>query len=249
MSANGHPGYDSEIALGDGSGHTILSHRHRCIFIKTRRTAGTSIEVFLSQACGPEDVVTPIRPHVEPHRPRNHTGPFNPLPELLASHGRYLRSTWRELADRRRFFNHMPALKVRARVGKPLWDRYFTFCVERNPWDKTISHYYHTRQQRGEDLTFDDYLSAGRFPVDHHRYTDASGEVIVDRVVRYERLNAELGEIFATVGIAYPGRLDIWAKSAGRTDRTDYRLAYTPAQRDLVGRAFAVEIRLHGYTF
>ncbi len=38
----------------------IISHKHKFIFIKTRKTAGTSIEIFLSQFCGKNDILTPI---------------------------------------------------------------------------------------------------------------------------------------------------------------------------------------------
>jgi hypothetical protein len=39
----------------------IVSHRHRFIFIKTTKTAGTSVEMFLRQFCGPDDIVTSLR--------------------------------------------------------------------------------------------------------------------------------------------------------------------------------------------
>ena len=35
----------------------IISHKHQFIFIKTVKTAGTSIEVLLDSICGPDDVV------------------------------------------------------------------------------------------------------------------------------------------------------------------------------------------------
>ena len=38
----------------------IISHRHKFIFIKTNKTAGTSIEIALSKFCGGDDVITPI---------------------------------------------------------------------------------------------------------------------------------------------------------------------------------------------
>ena len=38
----------------------IVSHEHRFIFLKTKKTAGTSLELALSQLCGPDDVITPV---------------------------------------------------------------------------------------------------------------------------------------------------------------------------------------------
>ena len=37
----------------------IISHTHKFILLKSLKTAGTSIEAALSQACGGQDVVTP----------------------------------------------------------------------------------------------------------------------------------------------------------------------------------------------
>ena len=38
----------------------IVSHTHKFIFLKTKKTAGTSIELALSELCGPDDVITPL---------------------------------------------------------------------------------------------------------------------------------------------------------------------------------------------
>ena len=37
----------------------IVSHDRRFIFVKTSKTAGTSVEMQLSVFCGPDDIVTP----------------------------------------------------------------------------------------------------------------------------------------------------------------------------------------------
>ena len=46
----------------------IISHAHKFIFLKTNKTAGTSIEIALSKFCGPSDIITPISPEDEEMR-------------------------------------------------------------------------------------------------------------------------------------------------------------------------------------
>jgi hypothetical protein len=201
----------------------IISHQHRFIFVKTLKTAGTSLEVFLSQHCGPDDVVTPILPHVEPHRPRHHEG----------------------------YFNHMPAAAIRERVGPEVWRTYFKFCVERNPWDKTLSYYHMMNARAGGSLTLEGFLQQNNLPLNFAKYTEPTdpARIIVDRVLRYERLTDELGEVFGTLGIPFTGSLGVNAKSEYRTDRRPYCEVYTDKQAQRVATAFAPEIALHGYTY
>ena len=53
---------------------TIVSFSHEFIFIKTRKTAGTSLEVYLAQQCTDEDIIAPIYPENPSHKPRNFVG-------------------------------------------------------------------------------------------------------------------------------------------------------------------------------
>ena len=38
----------------------IISHKYKFIFLKTKKTAGTSIEISLSRFCGDDDIIIPI---------------------------------------------------------------------------------------------------------------------------------------------------------------------------------------------
>jgi len=228
----------------------IISHKHRFIFIKTVKTAGTSLEVFLSQHCGPDDVLTPFDPPIEGHRPRNYEGSTNSVSEIVRiPFGP--RSAWRCLrAQTQRFYNHMPAWLVRLRVPPAVWNSYFKFCVERNPWDKVLSHYHMHAYRQGGGLSLDQYFARGKFPINYPRYTDPSGsKIIVDRVLRYENLIDELAEIFARLNVPFEGDLGVRKKGHFRTDRTPYQLVFSPKQRQIVERVFAREIRLRGYRF
>ena len=120
----------------------ILSHQYKFIFLKTSKTAGTSVEIALSKFLGPKDVITPISPEDEVTRrdlgyrgPQNYRSKFweysyADLVKLVS------KGEWKE-----KFYNHISAFQVRGLVGEQVWNTYFTFCIERNPWDRVISHY------------------------------------------------------------------------------------------------------------
>ncbi|MFQ5644648.1 MAG: hypothetical protein ACE5FQ_13270 [Thiogranum sp.] len=205
----------------------IISHKYRFIFIKTVKTASTSIEVYLSDKCGDEDVFTPIHPSVSPHRARNYAG----------------------------FYNHMPSCELKTMLADEVWDGYFKFCVERNPWDKVLSLFHMLNYRSGFELSFDQFLSEENRELEktlnYPRYMDAAGKaLIVDRVIRYENLDQELGEVFERLDIPYEGSLNVYAKTEMRTeDRLPYNEVYTDSQRHLVQRLFRKEIDLHGYVF
>jgi len=227
----------------------IVSHKYRFIFVKTFRTAGTSLEVYLSQHCGEDDIVTPIFPPVAAHRPRNHRGWFDPLPELLATR-RGVRGALGDLAARRRFYNHIPAERLRARIGAATWHSYFRFCVERNPWEKTLSHYAMLRHERGGTLSLDDYLAGGAYALNLPLYAEGgTRRLLVDRVLRYESLMEDLGEVLGALGVPFAGSLGVHAKSEYRADRRPYQAVFDERQRRIVERIFAEEIALHGYAF
>lgn len=223
----------------------IVSHQHKFIFIKTEKTAGTSIEVFLSQHCGPRDILTPIIPAVDGHQPRNYNRPVNSVAEFLSR-------PWGLLPHfRSTFFNHSPAWMVQKRVSPRVWKTYFKFCVERNPWDKVLSHYYMwAAGSLSLNQYFKKFLAEDRLPINYPRYTDTSGKkIIVDRVLRYEKLDEELTSVFTKLGIPFDGSLRIRAKAGYRTDRAPYQSVFNDEQRRIVERVFAPEIELHGYRF
>lgn len=230
----------------------IVSHKYKFIFIKTVKTAGTSIEVYLSAYCGDNDVVTPIWPHVEPHRPRNYRGVWNPFPEMLRRRGRGTKAMLkiaRDLARRSRFYNHISALSAQSRLPSYVWRSYFKFCVERNPWDKTLSHYHFMKDRLASEMSFQDYLDRGKLCWNHPLYCNPFGQIMVDRVLKFESLSSELSDVFGQLGVPFDGTLGIRAKSGHRADKRPYQEVYSQTQRTLIERSFKQEIQLHSYRF
>ena len=227
----------------------IISHKYKFIFIKTAKTAGTSIEIFLSQHCGENDIVTPIFPHIEPHVARNYSGIWNPSKEIIYKRGRGVWSTIEQLLKRNKFHNHIPAWLVKCRIPDKMWKNYFKFCVERNPWDKTLSHYHMLNDRAGGNMSFEEYIERGNFCLNYSKYTDSKNNILVDKIIKYESLAEELHQVFNNLGIPFDGTLGVRAKSEHRKDRTPYQDVLTSKQRTLIIKAFAKEIELHGFRY
>jgi len=226
----------------------IISHRHRFIFIKTEKTAGTSIEIALSRYCGPDDVITPIQSGDE--RTRILSGGLSARNYFIQP-WKYSRADAVEVLKTRRaaqFRNHSSAHFVRAHVPPEIWETYFKFTIERNPWDKVISWYYwqHRTQPRP---TISEFL---RTPVaarirGYDLYT-ISDELAVDRVFFFENLDRDMKELGGIFGLS--GALDLpKTKSRHRDDRRPYREVLSDEDRDVVAEIYAREIALFGYTW
>jgi hypothetical protein len=227
----------------------IISHKYKFIFIKTKKTAGTSIEIFLSQYCGDGDILTPIMPHEEPHVARNYKGIWNPIPEIIERRGRKTRSIIRKIRKKKKFYNHIPARLVKHRISKTVWNSYYKFCVERNPWDKTLSHYHMQNDRSGGNLTLDQYFDSGEFCLNYPLYTDQNNKMIVDRIIKYEQLSTELIEVFEKFGIPFNGKLGARAKSSHRKDRRPYHQIFSEQQKAVIDKVFSEEIKMHNYKF
>lgn len=242
----------------------IISHSRRFIFIKTKKTAGTSIEVYLSPLIGDEDVVTPVGAEEETmdHRARNYHGRFNPIGEALSlvgapgswkavDGGGAIRSVGHAVKGKR-YYNHISAFRVRHRIEAPNWHDYFSFAVERNPWDKAISQFYWKARRRA-GYTFDQFIADGDVGVNYPRYCrPGSGEIMVDRILYYHRLNEALTEVLGQIGVPFSGTLGVRAKGSTRPERRPYQELFSEElapYRERIDALFAREIELHRWDF
>ncbi|TDT44340.1 sulfotransferase family protein [Halospina denitrificans] len=232
----------------------IISHKYGFIFLKTSKTAGTSVEIALSRFCGPDDIITPVS--ADDELKRQAAGGVAPQ-NYLVSPLRYTPFEWWKKLTRGkpalRFYNHIPARKVKRRIGSDIWDRYYKFCIERNPWDRVISQYYWRQRNLGADqmpsivefLDSDDTRSLKR--KGFQLYT-LKGQVAVDKICRYESLEEDLEEVRQHLGLPEPLELPS-AKSGIRKDKRHYSEVLSETEKDRIAELFKDEIELMGYKF
>jgi hypothetical protein len=180
----------------------IVSFQHRFAFIKVQKTAGTSIEVFLSQVAGADAIVTPINPPEPGHAARNfETGAVGDGASGRGSRRGRGRRQLASLPTEASFYNHMSASLVRDRIGVERWNDLYRFCFERNPWDKAISFYFWRTRRLDDPPPFEAWATTpGNLVSEREMYT-VDGALVVDFVGRYETLTTDLQSVLDHVGV------------------------------------------------
>ncbi|MEH7352346.1 sulfotransferase family 2 domain-containing protein [Neobacillus drentensis] len=208
----------------------IISHKYKFIFLKTVKTAGTSIEISLSRYCGENDIITPISPVDE---------------KIRAKFGKYPQNY---KVDGKKISKHASARKIKDLVGEEIWNTYYKFCFDRNPWDKLISSYYYF-VKNPKKVSFDKFLKEGGYNRAHnfHKYT-TNNEPVVNYLGKYENLESDLKFICEQIGLPWDGWLPK-AKGNFRKNKKHYSTHYNDQQKENVQKYFKKEIDLLGYKF
>lgn len=218
----------------------IISHRHRFIFLKTRKTAGTSVEIALSRICGDDDVLTPVGIDAQARIEFSGRDAQNTIVPLRQSMS-ILRAN-----RRRNFYNHIPARLIRASVDPKVWNEYFKFTIERDPFDRAISLYYWRFRNHVEPRpSISEWLTGARHLSNWPIYA-LDGEVVADHVIQYDDLTAGLALVSERLGvdIAMPERR---AKGEFRSDRRHPSEMLSDEDIAFIARSCEPEIQYFGY--
>jgi len=234
----------------------IISHKHKFIFIKSKKTAGTSIEIALSKYCGKNDIITnmPHDPESESMRsklgyrgPQNYRWPKNLNSLAWASFIYFYLSGVRSQI----FYEHSPASEVRRYVGEKIWNSYFKFSFERNPYDKVISYYYYWSsrpENKSNTVSISEFIRSRSVLGGNFEIYGKGNEIWVDHLGLYENLNDELKYISGRLGIDV--ELDnIDCKTNIRKNKQHYRDILNEDDRKKIALVHAREIAHIGYSF
>ncbi|MCS3628941.1 hypothetical protein GGP53_002820 [Salinibacter ruber] len=210
------------------------------------------MEVWLSQFCGKRDVITEIDEKDELIRKkRGYRGPQNnniPLKKYDIRHwAKYIVSRKRP----REFKNHDSALRIRKFFTNE-FKNYFTFCIERNPWQKSASHYEFTLRKNNlekKDLSITGFLKLkGEVISDWNSYTDRNDNIVVDRVFQYGKIEKCKEFISKIVSTSNENMDDLPHAKKGRRDKS-YRSIMCDKSKRIVKNICKKEIDHFGYTF
>jgi len=215
----------------------IVSHAHRFIFLRTEETGGTTLIAALKAACAAGDTYPgQIRPAWSRRLPFSYGTLQRAAPDIFGLH---------PLATAR---------QARRVLGPRIFDNYFKFAIERNPWERQVAVHARREWRRGrEDANFDRdmkspvYRSRENCRLDNWSIYAVGDEIVVDRIVRYETMAADMAEIGRLLGLELDERATR-PRTAGPR-RPHYSLYYSDTTRDMVARWYWREIQAFGYRF
>ncbi len=186
----------------------IISHTHKFIFIKSFKTAGTSVEAILSNYCSGNDVVTPL----------------NDFKHNRDEKGQFIHRSM-NADEYKAIGQHVDAGTIKARVPAEIWNSYVKISLSRNPWDRVISFFYWEHRQdpaieskkrfyhylgvpfdemEQPRMLFRKFLDSDKW-VDNDRFYVLDDKLCVDFMIRYEHLNDDFATICKRLGLPVPG--------------------------------------------
>jgi hypothetical protein len=226
----------------------IVSYSRNFIFIKTKKTAGSTVEAVLATGCTPGD---------------NVTAPSNKfigmdivnLNASLAANDQSDEEDENEKENRRRLrrsggvYNHMTAAEARAIIDAAFWNDALKITVERHPYEKAVSQaFFRMGKARRKGMEFPEHLNHvvryGDY-VGFPRWT-IEGKVAVDEFIRQENLQADLKRIGERLGMPMPAELPRF-KSKKRLDRRPAHQILSDEQKEIVFTRCREEFEILGY--
>jgi hypothetical protein len=150
----------------------------------------------------------------------------------------------------------VPNPNSRIVVTAEQYEKYLKVATIRNPWSRAVSWYhnviesdYHIQRLKLKaDITFREFLIrfAGHGPLRSQLdwLVEFSGEIRLDRIVRYEYIGELVHDVSKTLGVK-----NIELPHLIRSKRSDYRLKYDSDLYDFVANVYSQEIKEFKFEF
>ena len=211
----------------------IISHKHKFIFFKSRKTAGSSIQTALAKHCGPDDIITgQYRDGIDDD---SHSAGLN-MDKFWTNHP------------------HPPILETKRFLGEDVWKSYFKFAFLRNPYEIQVSRYFWEKRGKGDTVDecsidgFREWVKSGEM-LNHdllYPYVMVGDNIELDYIGRYETLQWDFDLI---CGILKLPKTNLPVKKGGYRDKLHYSKYYDENTIGLVGDFHIKDIKKFGYDF
>ena len=198
----------------------IISHKYNFIFVKTRKTAGSTFEKLMLPYLGENDICTGSS--------RDGTPALNIEPDTNG---------------------HIPLRDIMSRYF-PEGTNYDIITIERNPYDKVVSSYYwhqHIKPHQFGDMSFPVYMkTCNLLPQDWKLYQPINNV----KVFKYEKMGDLYTWLKKMRGLHISlDKVGQTKLKSGIRKVKDYKELHNDTTKKIVSQLFADEIKEFRYEF
>jgi hypothetical protein len=215
----------------------LISHLKKFIYLKSVRTASTSVEIYFEKYCMPETEWRLIPSQLMLITPDGIIGQRGEVPPD---------TPW---------YSHQSAIEIKQKIGKDIWDSYFKFGTVRNPFDKAVSLFYMSKSDsnkpildlENEKTEFEKWLVDGNYHSDFYIYS-IDNACCFDAYVRYESIYPDLQQICDKIKVPFVPRL-VKAHSHSRPKEFNALTLFTDVGKQVINDICKLELAQFGYSF
>ena len=128
----------------------LVSHLHKFIYLKSKKTASTSVEIFLQKYC------------INPNKINNFTRLVKSNKNILNLDEKESENKYGIVGSRgnkmhivsKKWYNHKPSFELKKDIGEDLFNNYLKICNVRNPYDLAVSMYEWKKSQNNIKESF-----------------------------------------------------------------------------------------------
>jgi len=219
---------------------TLVSHRYNFIYIKNKKVAGTSVEAFFEKYC------------VDPKKKIKYTHSTTVKKSKFGIVG----NRWTR--HKGKWYGHQNAANIKRNLGEKKFDKYFKFCVVRNPWDRMVSLYHWNTRNRNRKR-FTQFIkkihkelrnkTVAPIYLCYDLYS-INNKSVCDDYIKFENLEEGIIRVCKKLGITdYNVKELPHFKKNSKKEKTHYREYYNEETKQIVAKLHEEEIKLFGYEF
>lgn len=219
----------------------LVSHRKQFIFLKTPKTAGTSVEIFLEPYCFPDNEWRFTHGRAE----------YNTSTGIIGARG--------ESAANSIYFNHMSAKKLRANLKEETWNNYSKVSTVRNPYTLYCSKFWYEVEYRKTIpepdsnktaivSSFRQWLHTVVKPAIFSRFYFVDKELIIDYFIRFENIQEDLEQLCAELKLDYNSKNLPFLKKTQKASGLELKDYYGAAEQKLIEKTFPFVLNRFNYS-
>ncbi len=225
----------------------IISFKHKYIFIKNRKVAGSSVQYILKKYLFDFDIDISSQFRLHDHE----------LEKSMEFDKKYLDninidSNFDQHAS---FFEICDYLKINLNEAKK---NFFIFCIERNSYDKAVSSYEFSRKKKKPDGTLKcPYLKNFRdmfdypklIPSDWNKYSKEN-QIFVNQIYQFDQLDQLINDLNKRFNNKIPKQeLNNIKLKSGYREFNQYKKYFNNETKNAVNYFFQKEIQYFNYKF